>query len=479
MFEEFPDDEPPRVWTREEADAWDALAEEDRLAQLPPDERYREQFGPDAVPDDAWLAAALTEDAAVYTQDLAVQADRMRIIADAHRIAALLTAYERAMIDLAHRFGTAFGTRAGLGAQTFFRTFGLQIGAHPAAVAGEVDTGLILRDRLPLTWAVFQAGDASWSRMRTVVREAEGLGAEHWAAYDEIASMKVVISTRLKDDLRKARARLDDEAAAKRARTTYERRRTSLELGHDGGVAFVAEGLAADWVPINDALHKAAVAAHGVDGETRGIAQLRHDIALDLLRAGLQTPASDGALVPDRKTVQVQLILTVPALAWLGKTKEQAQLTGYGPIDLETAKALAGAAASFIRVLTDPVTGVRLTMDRKVYAPPADLARWVRIRDGRSRFPGSTIAPHLADIDHAREWQHGGTTDAANLVTLGRTDHNLKSAGLFIEGPVEDDGTVGWNEAWGHHFADPPNDPLDPAPPELLPPPADEGPCPF
>ncbi|GAA2752298.1 HNH endonuclease signature motif containing protein [Amnibacterium kyonggiense] len=479
MFEEFPDSDDSRVWTREEIDAWDALAEEERRAQLPPDERYREQFGPGAIADAAWLAAALTEEAAVYTQDLAVQADRMRILADANRIAALLTAYERALIDLAHRFGASYGTRAGLGAQAFFRSFGLQTGAHPAVVAGEVDAGLILRDRLPLTWSAFQAGEASWSRMRTVVREAEGLDAEHWAAYDGTAAVKVVESTRLKDDLRKARARLDDEAAAKRARTTHERRRTSLELGHDGGVAFVAEGLAADWVPINDALHKAAVAAHGVEGETRGIAQLRHDIALDILREGLQAPtAADGASVPQRKPVQVQLILTVPALAWLGKTKEQAQLGGYGPIDLETAKALAGTATSFIRVLTDPVTGVRLSMDRKVYAPPADLARWVKIRDGRSRFPGSTIAPHLADIDHAREWQHGGATDARNLVTLGRTDHNLKSAGLFIEA-VEDDGTVGWDEVWGHHFADPPNDPLDPAPPELLPPPRDDGDCPF
>ncbi|RIX30681.1 HNH endonuclease signature motif containing protein [Amnibacterium setariae] len=431
---------------------------------------------------DAWraLPAALTEDAAVYSQEMAAEAARASTIADAHRIDALLFAYERAMIDLAVRFGSSYGTRAGLGAQAFFRSFGLQNGAHPAAVAGEVDAGLILRDRLPLTWRAFQAGKASWNRMRTVVREAEGLDAEHWAAYDEVAAVKVVSSMRLKDDLRKARARLDDEAAAKRARTTHERRRTSLELGHDGGVAFVAEGLAADWVPINDALHRAAVAAHGIDGETRGIAQLRHDIALDLLRNGLQSPATDGALVPQRKPVQVQLILTVPALAWLGKTKEQAQLTGYGPIDLETAKALAGTATSFIRVLTDPITGVRLTMDRRVYAPPADLARWVKIRDGRSRFPGSTTPPHLADIDHAREWQHGGTTDSANLVTLGRTDHNLKSAGLFTEA-VEDDGTVGWNEAWGHHFSDPPNDPLDPAPPELLPPrPSDpDEPCPF
>lgn len=53
------------------------------------------------------------------------------------------------------------------------------------------------------------------------------------------------------------------------------------------------------------------------------------------------------------------LILTIPALAALGHTGEQGRLAGYGPIALETAKRLAGTATSFVRVLTDPVTGVR------------------------------------------------------------------------------------------------------------------------
>ena len=121
-----------------------------------------------------------------------------------------------------------------------------------------------------------------------------------------------------------------------------------------------------------------------------------------------------------------------------------------------------------LRVLADPVTGVRLAMDRTVYAPPADLARWVRIRDGRSRFPGGTRPAWLCDIDHAREWQHQGGTDDRNLVCLGRPDHNLKSAGLFTE-RLRDDGAVRWRETWGHEFVDPPPAPLDAAPLALMP----------
>ena len=116
--------------------------------------------------------------------------------------------------------------------------------------------------------------------------------------------------------------------------------------------------------------------------------------------------------------------------------------------------------------------GARLGMARKVYSPPTDLARWVKIRDGRSRFPGSTRPAHLCDIDHAREWQDGGPTQDTNLVTLDRSTHNAKSLKLFQE-EFLDTGIVGWNDTWGHYFEDPPPDPLDPAPPELLSPPAD------
>ena len=467
-----------RDWTPSEEDVrwWEA-----QLELMDPLTRFEVEFGLEATPAAMVARSHASEEAAAAAQELAVRLDQVRTIAEAHRVDALLVAYETSLLDLHERFGPAFGTRAGLGAQAFFRSFGLLTGAHPNRVAHEVDTAVVLRDRLPLTWSAFRHGRVSWTRAQTVVRAVDGLDADHWSAFDTKAAHLAATSSRLKDDLRKVRERLQDDTAAQRARTTFERRRTSVEAGADGGVAFVVEGLASSWVPIDDALHRAAVAAHGVAGETRGIGQLRHDIALDILDEGLRRypEPTAGIRVPDRKPVDVTLVLTVPALAWLGRSTEQAQLGGSGPVDLETAKALAGSATSFVRVLTDPFTGARLAMDRRVYSPPADLARWVRIRDGRSRFPGSSRPAHLSDIDHAREWQDGGPTDARNLVTLDRSSHNLKSAGLFQE-ELLDTGVVAVADAWGHRFEDPPNDPLDPAPPELLPsgdPPDDA--CPF
>ena len=242
-------------------DAWGELVFEAELAALPAGERWAYQYGTSVVPSRAVILGDTTEAAAASAQELAVQATRIRTIADAHRVGALLTAFEQSMEDLRLRFGPRFRNPDGPGGQAFARTFGLLTKTHPRQVIREVHAALTLRGRLPRTWATFQTGGASWARVQTAAGEADGLDPEHWSAYDAKAAALVVGSDRLKGDLRVARERLQDDTAAKRARTTHERRRTSLELGHDSGVAFVLEGLATGWVPVNDALHRAAVAA--------------------------------------------------------------------------------------------------------------------------------------------------------------------------------------------------------------------------
>lgn len=470
-----PDPEP-------DADAVEARFEADlaaHLAGMTPAERAEFEYGVDPSAEPPRPSGHTVEEAAVAAQDVLEQLDRVERIVDAQRIAALVTAFEVSMEDLATRWGPAIGSRGGLGAQTFFRSTGLRLHVHPLRVAHLVDTATVAIRRLPRTWAVFRAGGTSWQRVDTAVAQAAGLDLDRWAAYDEVAAGAVAGSTRLKDTLRKARERLQDDTAPARARAARQRRAVDLEPGPDGQASLVLTGSAADLTAIDQALTRAAVAAHGAgagaggDFERRTVTQLRFDLARDLLVDGFGRLADPSARVPQRAPIDVRLVLTVPALAWLGIAHEQAQVAGYGPIDLETAKALAGSATSMLRVLTDPVTGVRLTMDRTVYSPPADLKRWVRVRDQRSRFPGGTRPAWLCDIDHAREWQHGGPTAAWNLVCLSRPEHNQKSAGLFQE-ELAANGTVGWDDAWGHHFDDPEPDPPDPAPAHLLP--EDDGP---
>ena len=504
MFDhDFPPDDPPPIsltfdsegaradeaefLARLEDPAYIAMVEETLFSEsaagvmLTPQERFEQEYELRDVPRLGMIPADSTEGAARLMQDVAVQAQRALVRAEVQRVETLLDAFEVSLEDLEARFGPTLAARDGLGAKLFHRRIAVATNGNPLRISNEVDVATTLRDRLPATWAVFLSGEASWSRAQTVVREVHGLDAEHWLAYDEQAAGLVVDSPRLKHDLVHARERLQDDTAAARARTTFDRRGASLEHGHDGAATFVIEGTAPKWVAFDQALQRAAVAAHGDEGETRTIQQLRHDIVEDLLCEGIKQQADPdwtGLRVPARRGVEVKLFLTVPVLSLVGRTKEPAQLSGFGPIDLETAKDLAGSATSFVRVMTEPMTGVRLSMDRTVYSPPADLARWVRIRDGRSRFPTSTKSSWLCDIDHAREWQHDGRTEAVNLVSLDRMIHNMKSAGLLQEVFCAD-GSVAWRDIWGNEYVDPPFEPHDPVPADLLPTPVEEEPCPF
>ncbi|MDJ0351096.1 DUF222 domain-containing protein, partial [Cryobacterium sp. PH29-G1] len=87
--------------------------------------------------------------------------------------------------------------------------------------------------------------------------------------------------------------------------------------------------------------------------EPRTLTQLRTDVAIDLLARGV-TDTGLGAGIG--ATVNV----TVPVLTLMGKSDEPGELEGYGPIDPETARKLAGTATSFLRILTHPHTGIVL-----------------------------------------------------------------------------------------------------------------------
>lgn len=415
---------------------------------------------------DEWEAFAEAQ------QDLLADLDRDLRWADAARTVAVIDAYTASLRDLGNRFGPEYAHRGSLGAQTFFQSTGLRLGMSPLRVAHLVDTATTLRDALPLTWDAYLEGEATWIAVDRAVREAEGLDPAHLSAYDAEAAAAVVLTpaARLKATLHRIRERLQDDTADTRAKRTRDLRRVVVEQGHDGEAAITAIGPAVPIIGFDQALTKAAIAARLQEGETRSVGQLRFDVMMDLLVEGIKQsadPSWAGLTVPGRKGVIPAPVLMIPALSALGRSKEQARLIGYGPIAVETAKEIAGSATSFIRVLTDPITGVRLDMDRKQRIPPIDMRRWVTVRDELCRFPGCNRPAHLCDIDHIAEWQHVGVTATHNLVSLSRPHHRAKSAELWTEELLEN-GTVDWENPWGQTFTDPPPNPSDPAPPDLV-----------
>lgn len=431
---------------------------------------------------DAW------EHAAAWTQGDLDEAEELYRLADASRTRRLLTAYRAAVQDLTHRYGTEYGHRGSQGVQLFFAQTALALGTHPNDVAHRVDTAETLDRYLPGTWRVYLTGNTTWRAVDLAVRAAEGMTGDAWAAYDtEIAKVlgkyclepqdRTPVSS-LPRMFRTIRERVQRDTMIERARRTREARTTAIEHGANGQSCLIITGPTVTITAMDTVLHTAAITAHGAPDEDRGLGQLRFDIAQDLILEGAKVaadPDTTTVAVPARKGIVPTVVITVPVLSLLGITDEPARLEGVGPIDIETAKRLAANAPSFHRLLTHPITGVRLDLDRTTYAPPADLRRWVQLRDETCRFPGCNRPASRCDIDHAHEWQHGGTTAAANLASLCRPDHNGKSTGLTTETLLADS-TTDWDTPW-RTLTDPPPEPFDPVPEHLLPEPDD--PCPF
>ncbi|WP_263731829.1 HNH endonuclease signature motif containing protein [Cellulomonas sp. SG140] len=254
-----------------------------------------------------------------------------------------------------------------------------------------------------------------------------------------------------------------------------------------------------------------AAAVTGPD-ESRTLPQLRADVLCDLLLtpdiadhrpgdgelpadalsgvhgapgsddAPCEVPTSTG--VPSWvRGIVPQVVLTVPVLTLLGHGDEPAELDGFGPVDLDTARALCANAPTFTRVLTHPETGAVLSVGRQQYTVPADLRRAVQLRDATCRFPGCRRRAARCDIDHSTAWAHAGTTDLTNLACLCRKHHHLKhQAGWRVT--HHPDGTLDWHSPTGRHYATrpattlwPPPAPGAARPPGIDPPPGIDSPA--
>lgn len=162
--------------------------------------------------------------------------------------------------------------------------------------------------------------------------------------------------------------------------------------------------------------------AGGLRVDGRRIDEIRCDLALDLLLAG----APAGHDTPDGLLAAIagRVSVTVPVLTLLGEDDVPAEIDGRMPIDPATARRLAGAASGWDRILTHPISGGVLAVDR--YRPSADLVRHLKARDVRCRFPGCGRAAVDCDIDHTSDAALGGATALENLGDLCRRHHVLK-----------------------------------------------------
>ncbi|MFG6503118.1 DUF222 domain-containing protein [Microbacterium sp. P05] len=188
--------------------------------------------------------------------------------------------------------------------------------------------------------------------------------------------------------------------------------------------------------------------------DRRGLDQVRADLLADMLLTG--APSIDPTL--DRRSgglgaIRAKVQVTVPVTTAAGASDRGALLNGQIPIDADTARRLVGAASGFDRVMTHPITGMVLAVDR--YTPAAEQDRFVDARDTHCRFPGCRMPAHRCDHDHTHDYAKGGKTEITNLACLCKRHHTLKGA---TDWTVTQDanGNLEWTTPAGRTYIDAP-----------------------
>lgn len=331
---------------------------------------------------------------------------------------------QRAVVaDLATRIGMAEGT--------------------VVALAGQ---GEALQKATPRVWALFCEGEISAPNARLLADRVGDVHPERWYDLDVAAeAVSRLAPARFAARLRTIVETLATEPLAVRHRRAVEKRRVCLDADRDG-MSWLSM-----YLPDADAARAmarldATADALDIDGETRTREQLRADAAVDLL-------LSDSEGTP---TVRATVAVTVPVLTLLGLSDEPGSLDGCVPIDPETARTLAATAPSFARILTHPITGAVLDIDRGTYRVPADLQRAVALRSPTCVFPGCGRRAAACDLDHTIAAADGGPTCLGNLRPLCRHHHRLKHVTLWHLEPT--DTGVQWTSPTGavHRANDPP-----------------------
>ena len=161
-----------------------------------------------------------------------------------------------------------------------------------------------------------------------------------------------------------------------------------------------------------------------VVADDRTIDQVRADVFADLLLAGTDLAHGDAL-----GAIRAQVHVTIPVTTLASVGESGATMAGWGPVDPDTIRALAGAAKGWDRVMTDHITGTVVAVDR--YRPSEAILRTLRVRDEHCRFPGCGLPTWRCDVDHTHDAAFGGETSIDNLAHLCRRHHTLKHASAW------------------------------------------------
>jgi len=344
--------------------------------------------------------------------------------------------------------------------------FAVALGVSERVASRELDEARLLVEELPCTRAALAAALIRWEAGRLICTVAQTLPSSSRAVFDERAAGLAVSMT--PTQLRRAVARLREEVHEEPLERRHVRARKDRAVWIVPEVDGMATLCALLPAPValgafarldriartfRDGAPGSEQADAGAEADERTLSQLRADALADLLCDGDVSgtaPIEEGvvassAFVPG---VRAEVRLTIAASTAAGLDDAPADLDGYGPIPARTARELVGAAASFTRVLVDPVSGGVASVGRTHRVPPARMRLHLQLRDRTCRFPGCTRSAATAEADHTIEWRHGGETALDNLASLCVAHHHVRHGDRWTY-VLHPDGTADWTTPTG------------------------------
>ena len=358
-------------------------------------------------------------------------------------------------------------------------------------------------DRLPLTRAALAAGVIDERRAEVIAEEVAGLDDQHAAAVEKLIIGRApgLTSGQLRALARRAVLSADPAAARRRKEAALKDARVELFPETSGTAALAGRDLPPAAVLAADKHLTALAQAMKAAGIAGTLDILRARAYLHLLsgqpaatllpgQQALATPASeppgapglpvtDPDATPAAGGLRGSVNLTMPLAAWLGWTQSPGDVPGYGPVDAEDSRTLAGLLAAspasrWCVTLTDPggrpaahgcarhgppVPGQRASpgprppatpatpvpdwlrglafttlqtrtcthpRESRGYQPSPALRHLIQIRNPACTAPGCRRPATRCDLDHVTPYDRGGRTCECNLHPACRHDHHTK-----------------------------------------------------
>ena len=162
-------------------------------------------------------------------------------------------------------------------------------------------------------------------------------------------------------------------------------------------------------------------------GYVRGVVDGIVEDSFQEYREQLETLSRSKVMV-DPPLPQALVLVTVPVLGLLGLTDEPAELPGPqgGPLSQDVARKLLATSPTFLRVLTDPVSGAALPLQPQRYRLPDAEKAVLQALAGGCYMPNCPNPVMDTELDHLRAFEFGGASTMANLSPACLRHHTLR-----------------------------------------------------